>query len=143
MQNRDMLLHPVETFRTAPYGSSMTAFSGLYAAWVSCAFDGGERNSFLAGSALFAMYGLWMTSRQIKLRNKIEKHIARFGYEDRVMAATTSEWCARQTVMVVLEDSPEITARYAQLCQERSEEAQLKMLPHVAVPITRLYASES
>lgn len=86
--------------------------------------------AIIAGElAVAAFFGGALALRQFRQRNRIKETIEQYGFEPRMMARTTPEWCSRQTVRTVLRRTGHLE-EYKQLCEERKDRAKLGWLPH-------------
>jgi hypothetical protein len=133
----ELVRHPLETTRLAPYGTGLASLLGSMAIITgSKAFDAPTpfTQALLTGLAIGSsvaapMEGV-LIERQLHLRDRLEHNIETHGYSDRLMAPTTDEWCARQTARVVSENHG-MLEQYKALCEQRSETARLLWLPHI------------
>jgi len=132
------LRHPIESFRTAPFGLGFASFGlGSAALEVSVAtMDGipqSLRYAIIGAAAVqvtaLSVLGTMAANDQFRLGERLETAIERTGYNDRVLATTTT-WCDRQTATVVCEQSGHLE-QYRQLCAQNQATARLTWLPHI------------
>lgn len=120
------VLHPIETFRTAPYGFSVMTGGGLLAtdainlepAAIDPFIDGLGIAAFAASTLLIA--------RQFRMRSRFEQTLDENGYDDRYFAYTTREWCVRQTAKVVCENAG-VEAEFNDLIAKKRERGELDL----------------
>lgn len=131
---RQALVHPIETARTAPLGTSiMAAIVGADTPNIIefISQPSWSDGTTIAGSILAgALSGGVLIARQLYLREKVERSVAEHGYDERFLERTTPEWCARQTVLTTLRKT-EFLDRYKDLCERRRAINQLSWLPHI------------
>lgn len=127
-----LILHPVETFRTAPLGMiseglSSTMFIGtmVEAAQHPAVWEVPDGVMFAAWMYMSAV----LVNRQLRIRDRVERNVEKNGFDERFFEPLTDEWCNRQTVEVALE-STEYLDQYRQLCEKRSATAEFRELPH-------------
>ena len=128
--------HPVKSMRTAPLG---TGFLGIFGFEIilNASELRTDNTAIMAIGALATAVevtglglGGALIRRQISLKQRLEDSIERHGYEERIFAQTTDEWCTRQTARVVAEDNG-VLDQYKELCEQRTSTAQLAFLPHI------------
>lgn len=131
MSKLDILTHPVETLRTAPFGFSlMTLGIAMPVEEVITQNPGlGDFVATCGSSAPLVAAGGLFVARQFKLRRKIESKIEE-GFDEDFFRRTTPEWCARQTVRTVLRKTMHLPA-YEEICSEQKPTSNLTWLPHV------------
>lgn len=138
------VLHPIETFRTAPVwvtstlGCAGIALAGGYLS-VSMLM-GMEREDLpkdpaVAGACgAIAVYGArWTKSNSrrvghyLECRDRVENALERHGYSDRLVEPMLSVWCARQATRIACENySPEAAKQYKILVDTHEDAADLR-----------------
>lgn len=129
----------IREFRVAPLGYSFVGFgvaNGLGILALECISEPDPQKTITrAGLAIglvaaYAFSGGRLVKRQHALHDRLESSIERHGYDERVFAVTTDEWCNRQTARVVCEAAG-VLPQYEQLCNERQETATHAYVPHI------------
>lgn len=131
---------PLKEFRTAPFGYSLIAFGvGNGALFLALTSTNQEADPTLSAITVGAsvvgilaniVFGKRLVKRQQSLYTRLENSVAQNGYDERVFAVTTNEWCNRQTARVVCEAAG-VLPEYEQLCEARKATAELTYLPHL------------
>jgi hypothetical protein len=137
MSRKEAFMHPIETIRTAPYGSAAVIFQSFMGSAAIYEFDHFDSPfakaaalGMIAISALGGTMGAKLVGEQLELKERLEGIMDRRGYNDRIMAERTDEWCDRQTARVVCEKY-DVLDQYEQLCEERKESAKFSWVPHI------------
>ena len=124
--------HPIETFRTAPFGGSIgLAFSSLAVGYAADFADSPEIGDVvgMGVEAYGTVIGGLLVAAQLRLRERVEEVLSESGFEEEYFRKTTIYWCGRQTVRTVLRKTPHLE-RYKQICEEQKDTAKLRWLPH-------------
>lgn len=134
MNPKQILRHPIETLRTAPFGLSLL-ISGLCIAGASAPeiADGTLEKSDVANVGTVAAVvgmGTLTVRKQFTLRAREEKFLEKHGYDDRYFANTTTEWCDRQTTRVVCAKYG-VLDKYVAICEKNQQNDYLTYIPHI------------
>lgn len=136
MKVSEILAHPVESFRTAPIALlGVAASSGMSALMIEVASDvQGSDEVLTLGTAGFtaalALRGIYLTSRSFKLRDRLENSLATNGFNDRIFATTTPDWCTRQTALVACEQFDK-ASDYQALCEQYEDQSKFTSIPQI------------
>lgn len=136
MKTSELLLHPVDSFRTAPVPLTLAAgWSAMTAVMVDVAQEM-HRNDEVLGlatagvTAALALRGIYLSTRSFRLRGRLENSLETTGFNDRIFTTTTQDWCTRQTALVACEQYDE-AASYQDLCDRSKEGAKFTSLPQL------------
>lgn len=131
---------PLQDFRVAPLGYGLVAYGiGTMALTTGLVRANQQADPMLssltveiaaAGLAFSTLFGAKLIKNQQALYQRLEASIERTGYNDRIFALTTDEWCSRQTARIVCEAAG-VLPQYEQLCDERQETAAYTYVPHI------------
>lgn len=131
---------PLQEFRIAPFGYSVVGLglgSGLSLLGLTCInheVDSGLRaltaGMTVANMAVNTVLGRGLIKKQRSLHRRLETSVAQNGYDERIFATTTDEWCSRQTARLVCEAAG-VLPQYEALCEERRQTAALTHIPHL------------
>lgn len=132
------LRHPIETVRTAPFGSALMGIQIPAIAYnVRNALESYSPESTatsLAAASLcigaLVVARCNLVERQLNLKERLKGSIEREGFNDRILAPTTDEWCNRQAARVACEKF-DMLAEYVELCDSRADTAKLTFIPHI------------
>jgi hypothetical protein len=126
------ILHPIETFRTAPLaviGEGVGTVVLLDYVAETIHRPDLWNASFSVGFAILAAKSAGLVNHHLRLRDRIESNVARRSFDERFFEPLTDEWCVRQTVNVALEDTG-FADQFRELCDRRRETAEFSEIPH-------------
>lgn len=131
---------PLKEFRIAPLGHSLIAYGvGCSALSIGLVCINQEANptinAITVGVAAASIvgnvvFGSRLIKRQQSLYRRLEASLAQDGYNERIFAVTTDEWCNRQTARIVCEAAG-VLPEYEELCEARRDTAALTHIPHL------------
>lgn len=112
IQEQNLALKIWDFYRIAPFGETIVVFEIMAAVFEIMAaiqvFQHTENIPIiLITSALLAMgvlTGVVLAKRQFDLKTRLENALLKYGYSDKIFELFVSEWCARQTALVVAEE---------------------------------------
>ena len=100
MSRKEVIMHPIETIRVAPLGCAAIAFFTSMGSATMYEFvhsDNLPVKVVALGTAAISAFGEVMGAKlvgeQMVLKERFEGIMDRRGYNDRIMAERTDEWC--------------------------------------------------
>jgi hypothetical protein len=134
MNSREMLRHPIETARTAPYGTTVTGMnvvlSSIYATYgISTGFIVGLAVS-LPFSLLGARSGSGLIKQSLELREQVEENLGDAQRINDLYESNSIFWCGRQAIKTTLRDNPEQREIFDGICAKNEADAHFRWLPH-------------
>lgn len=119
----------IELIRTDPIGFAGVGI-GTHLATNSLMVDQGSSVPEIMASSglLLAVASLKHIFELVSFRERLEDKISRIGFEPRLLAKTTGEWCTRQAAVVACEKFDK-KSEYALLVKK--ENGSFSWLPHI------------
>ena len=104
IRDQNLALKIWDFYRIAPFGETIVVFEIM--AGIQAFQHTESIPIILITSALLAMgvlSGVVLAKRQFYLKTRLESALLKYGYSDKIFELFISEWCARQTALVVAE----------------------------------------
>ena len=102
------LKYIVDFYRTSPIGETLFLINAGQIPF--------NDNPFLISMGIFgSLVGVAITTKQFKLRHRLESSVSKQGYNDKIFKTTIPEWCDRQTARVVAKNCGNLDD-YVALC---------------------------